>query len=41
VEDFYNLLAGGHAAEHRFAEGLLLDFGYEILRNLEVDIGIE
>ena len=41
VEDFYNLLAGGHAAENGFAKGLLLDLGYEILRNLEVDIGIE
>jgi hypothetical protein len=41
VENFYDLLAGSHAAENSFAEGLLLDLGYEILRNLEVDIGIE
>jgi hypothetical protein len=34
-------LAGGYAAENSFAKGLLLDLGYEILRNLEVDIGIE
>jgi hypothetical protein len=41
VEDFYDLLAGGYAAENSFAKGLFLDLGYEILRNLEVDIGIE
>ena len=41
VKNFYDLLAGRHAAENGFAEGLLLDLGYEILRDLEVDIGIE
>ena len=41
MDDFHNLLTGGHRVQHFGSEGLFLDGLYEVAGHVEVHVGFE